>query len=463
MRFLAPIVERITEAFQGQVEQKDELASALRREGLIGQPTDPEALYGSIMGGQRQVEALLTVSRKSTILKGRFLALQSLVNELGHDPERNIQITTDCVRRIFGFSGVRVYDVDLERGTWHHRNSDGEQGISRFMEPTVPPDNSEKAFLARLFSRKVGQEEIAAALAAGLYEWHGNGGSNIFYIPDRTLCDFVEKDQVRRDEGGDPGQNRPGYGPGRAREIVYLVIGKQGDQLIDVVQITNWASGRDLFTDNRDKAQQMNLLHTFGTSLAKARDLLLAHQKLEDDSVTDPLTGLHNRRYFDGKIEREVKRARASRQSRPLGLLAIDIDHFKYINDAPEQGHLAGDKILREISTIFLEQIRKGIDSVSRFGGDEFMMILPETDAAGIAALGERIRKAVEAHEFVFEGKKIRVTVSIGGSGYSYSPSPATPSPDDIDSCIGGLIRRADNALYKAKRDRGRNHVVVAC
>jgi diguanylate cyclase (GGDEF)-like protein len=110
-----------------------------------------------------------------------------------------------------------------------------------------------------------------------------------------------------------------------------------------------------------------------------------------------------------------------------------------------------------------LEQIRKGIDSVSRFGGDEFMMILPETDAAGIAALGERIRKAVEAHEFVFEGKKIRVTVSIGGSGYSYSPSPATPSPDDIDSCIGGLIRRADNALYKAKRDRGRNHVVVAC
>jgi two-component system cell cycle response regulator len=163
-------------------------------------------------------------------------------------------------------------------------------------------------------------------------------------------------------------------------------------------------------------------------------------------AITDALTGLHNRRYMESHLSALVDQAHA--RGKPLALLVIDIDFFKAINDT--HGHDAGDDVLREFAIRLKKSIR-GIDLACRYGGEEFVVVMPETDMAVATVVAERIRRRIATDPFaVSDGAKaIPVTISIGLS--------ALNAPSDTAAAI---VKRADQALYRAKRD-GRNRVVA--
>ena len=168
-------------------------------------------------------------------------------------------------------------------------------------------------------------------------------------------------------------------------------------------------------------------------------------------SITDELTSLYNYRYLQQRLDEEIERAR--RYSRSLSLLMLDADDFKRFNDT--YGHIAGDQALAEIAVVLRTAVRE-IDVVCRYGGEEFSVILPETDAEGAFVLAEKIREAWGSHRFAdADGNRgVELTVSIGLATY---PSTATDQED--------LLRQADDALYAAKntgRDRVRAPAAMA-
>jgi two-component system, cell cycle response regulator len=162
-------------------------------------------------------------------------------------------------------------------------------------------------------------------------------------------------------------------------------------------------------------------------------------------AITDALTGLFNRRYMESHLGTLVEQA-ASR-GKPLAVLVIDIDYFKAINDT--HGHDAGDDVLRDFAMRIKRSIR-GIDLACRYGGEEFVLVMPETDMAVASMVAERLRRRIAAEPFAIQQgtRAIPVTISIGIA--------ALRSKDDT---AASLLKRADQALYRAKRD-GRNRVV---
>ncbi len=161
-------------------------------------------------------------------------------------------------------------------------------------------------------------------------------------------------------------------------------------------------------------------------------------------AVTDPLTGLHNRRYLDSHLQTLFDRAVARR--RPLSLLITDIDRFKSINDT--HGHDGGDVVLREFAQRLRKNVR-GIDLACRFGGEEFVVVMPDTDATIAEKVAERVRAEIADRPFLIGDLKISVTVSVGVSSLRHG----------VDS-MADLLKRADVALYEAKSS-GRNRVVA--
>jgi diguanylate cyclase (GGDEF)-like protein/PAS domain S-box-containing protein len=177
-----------------------------------------------------------------------------------------------------------------------------------------------------------------------------------------------------------------------------------------------------------------------------------AKLKLEQMALHDALTGLANRRKFLDHFESAL--ARVLRDGKPLSVLAIDIDHFKRVNDA--HGHPAGDEVLVAMGRILERTVRR-TDLVARFGGEEFMVLLPDTQTGGAADLAEKLRRAVEAERFVVEadGGKVPLAVTISvGVGTIVRETASTASFDEV-------IERADQALYAAKL-AGRNRVSIA-
>jgi two-component system cell cycle response regulator len=168
--------------------------------------------------------------------------------------------------------------------------------------------------------------------------------------------------------------------------------------------------------------------------------LLEANRRLARQALTDDLTGLANRRHGAHQLEREI--ALGVRHGRLLALIRVDVDHFKAINDT--HGHQAGDQVLAEIARR-LAGAGRGGDELARWGGDEFVAILPGTDRPGALRAAERLRAAVAAAPIEAAGTALDVTVSVGWAHW------AGDTPDD-------LLARADGALYKAK-DAGRNAV----
>jgi two-component system cell cycle response regulator len=160
-------------------------------------------------------------------------------------------------------------------------------------------------------------------------------------------------------------------------------------------------------------------------------------------SRTDPLTGLYNRRHLDLELAR--RRSDAVRHGDPLCLLLLDLDHFKEINDT--YGHPAGDLVIRAFADLLRAELRAG-DVAGRWGGEEFMVILPRTDLDGAVEVGERIRSAAAAEPIAGEGAQITVTVS-GGCALGPGASPEA------------MLRVADACLYQAKLS-GRNRIEAA-
>jgi diguanylate cyclase (GGDEF)-like protein len=172
-------------------------------------------------------------------------------------------------------------------------------------------------------------------------------------------------------------------------------------------------------------------------------------RQIETFGITDPLTGLHNRRYFDEKIS--IEWHRALREKEPLSILFIDIDHFKLFNDT--HGHMNGDAALRTVADIFSKTHRRATDIVVRWGGEEFAKLLPNTDSKGASKIAEAIRFGVESIPVVCRDKtKVPITVSIGAN-------TIIPTHEDT---VEAFIEAADKALYEAKSG-GRNRVCAGC
>jgi len=178
---------------------------------------------------------------------------------------------------------------------------------------------------------------------------------------------------------------------------------------------------------------------------ADVTDLVQHADKLKVLATVDGMTGLFNRRHFLSLAE--IEWSRYQRYRRPMSLVLFDIDRFKSINDS--FGHYAGDHVITQIADICLQQKRKS-DIIARFGGEEFLILLPETELAAAQRVGERLRRKIEVSTFSVVSNAITTTISIGVA--EANPTMAS---------IFDLIKLADKALYIAK-DSGRNRVCAA-
>jgi diguanylate cyclase (GGDEF)-like protein len=191
-------------------------------------------------------------------------------------------------------------------------------------------------------------------------------------------------------------------------------------------------------------ADQQELARWLAAQASIALENAQLHRIVQRQAVTDELTGLANRRRFMDALATEIDRT--ERLGGGLAVLISDLDDFKVINDS--YGHQSGDEVLRVFARVLSDHVRE-VDTVARLGGEEFALILPETDADGVAALGERLREALGRARVRLDGADIEITASFGAAEHL-----AGESADD-------LLSRADVALYRAKAG-GKDKVVLA-
>ncbi|HCB43314.1 MAG: diguanylate cyclase [Pseudomonadales bacterium] len=175
------------------------------------------------------------------------------------------------------------------------------------------------------------------------------------------------------------------------------------------------------------------------------RQLESANTKLQELALRDGLTGLLNRRYWESCLEREF--ARHQRYDNPVSLVIFDIDHFKRVNDT--YGHQTGDEVIRETARITSQLVRE-TDFAGRYGGEEFVVLLPGTTLDGAAQFAERLRSTIERQQLDYQGSPLTFTVSLGVATLA----------DDMAG-YKALLERADKALYQSK-EGGRNQVTVS-
>ena len=208
-----------------------------------------------------------------------------------------------------------------------------------------------------------------------------------------------------------------------------------------IVELFEWAEDGDF-----SHAYEVNPERNPATITRVGRAYNRVRIKLASMVLTDPLTGCLNRRGLDQALSREI--ARASRAGSNLSLLALDLDHFKEINDT--YGHIAGDVVLRQVGALLAQTARAG-DMVARTGGEEFTVLLPDTDADGAYHSGLRICETVRTHAFMVNGKRLHLTISVG---------VVSSTAIGGDAVGTNLKEHADEALYTAKR-AGRDRVSV--
>lgn len=198
---------------------------------------------------------------------------------------------------------------------------------------------------------------------------------------------------------------------------------------------------KDSFTPDDE-----NLFSAVAEQVAVAVERANTYEKTRELSIKDSLTGLYNRRYFFDYMEKEIERAK--RSDRPLSLIMIDIDDFKKYNDT--NGHLAGDAVLEKTAAVLGQHLRKG-DVLARFGGEEFIALLPETGKDAAMSVAEKLRTSIDAMRF-WGGElqpRGRVTITLGVATY----------PED-GNIANSLVSEADRRLYVGKA-RGKNQVAI--
>jgi len=221
---------------------------------------------------------------------------------------------------------------------------------------------------------------------------------------------------------------------------------------------TRWVSTSKIPLMDSDGAIQGIIGISLDITERKKADLLIQEliqrleaekDKAQQNAMTDGLTGIPNRRYFDETLHKELFRLK--RTGSPLALMMIDIDHFKKFND--RYGHVAGDECLKRVAETIRVNIGRSPDFVARYGGEEFVVVMPDTDVRGAEIVAERVRQSIEKLTIPHETSETspHVTISLGVTSVY---SETIDSPDDI-------VRLADDALYKAKNE-GRNRICIA-
>ncbi len=215
---------------------------------------------------------------------------------------------------------------------------------------------------------------------------------------------------------------------------------------IGVINLNDFHSD-DTIDDN------MNTAAVVIEHLAPAISNAILYGQIQEAANRDGLTGLYNRAFYEVQMSENFRRSQ--RYGRPLSLLVLDIDHFKLFND--EHGHQVGDAVLKHVANLLREQMRVGLDIVARYGGEEMVMIAPETPAEGMKIVAERVRESIEQSPYDYntgtEVNPLSVTVSIGTSTFTPDESE---HPNER-----ALFRTADEAMYEAKK-QGRNRTVHA-
>ena len=228
--------------------------------------------------------------------------------------------------------------------------------------------------------------------------------------------------------------------PGR---YIYLILLTARDTPGDMIEALD-AGADDFLTKPYQFAELRARLKAGERVLALQDDLLRGQQTLRHEADHDRLTGLWNQGRILDELTREVRRHR--REKAALAVIMADVDHFKSIND--RHGHVVGDAVLQYVSRCISSALRVS-DVVGRYGGEEFLLVLPRADSNGGREVAERVRAAVSAQPIDEHGTDVRVTLSLG---------VASSSPDAVDSAA--LVQAADQALYRAKAN-GRNRVEV--
>lgn len=225
----------------------------------------------------------------------------------------------------------------------------------------------------------------------------------------------------------------------------YWINGYKGAILAVPLRVSNKTIGViSLYSEN--PIDNLGLFSTLAEQISLGIMNALNYRHVSEESVTDRLTGLYNRGNFNLTITKEL--ARSSRLGKPISLIILDIDNFKKLNDSC--GHLKGDQVLRDVANIVKDNIRT-MDTAFRYGGEEFILLLPETNSPEATKISERVRKAVESHNFIASEKHDgKLTISLGLVTCANSKT----SPEK-------LVKEADICLYRAKNS-GKNKSIGA-
>lgn len=234
----------------------------------------------------------------------------------------------------------------------------------------------------------------------------------------------------------------------------YIILLTAKDRKEDLLAALE-AGADDYLSKPYDPAELKARLRAGRRILDLQAELITARNALHIKATYDPLTGLYNRGAIEDILTRELARSRREGQALSVGL--ADLDYFKSINDT--HGHAAGDAVLREATKRLQNQLRV-YDSLGRYGGEEFLIVLPGCDAATATAVAERLRTAISDAPFTLREGPLRVTLSLG---VSTLPAPlareTAHNPVEVAEILDRLVRAADVALYQAKQE-GRNRVV---
>ena len=284
---------------------------------------------------------------------------------------------------------------------------------TRVSVPILSPAGSdEHGILIQIYGPKLGERYTLDAESASI----GRDLSNNIVLPDESVSRFHAK--IERTPRGFVLEDQNSTNGSRVNDDnIKSCLLKSGDQL----QIGSF------------------ILKYIGSGNVEA----VYHEEIYRMMITDGLTGIANRRKLDEALENEFLRAK--RYGRPLSIAILDADHFKNINDT--YGHIVGDFVLKRLASLFGQNIRRE-ELLGRFGGEEFVVVMPEVDAGGAVQLAEKLRKVVETTVFKSGEAELPVTISVGVASLSDEAS------------VEAFLDSADQALY-ASKDTGRNKVTL--